>query len=92
METCEVLDTNNWICTDYLLDFEVKNGLLTLLKKDPYKGESKYEVCQVKDWVLYCQLQARGFDLCDASIQSVPILTTVYFFMKKISKMYEKMS
>ena len=49
METCEVRDANNWICTDFWLDFEVKNGLLALLKKDPYKGESKYEVCQVKD-------------------------------------------
>jgi hypothetical protein len=49
METCEVRDANNWLCTDFWLDFEVKNGLLALLKKDPYKGESKYEVCQVKD-------------------------------------------
>lgn len=49
METCEVRDANNWICTDYSLDFEVKNGLFTLVKKDPYKGESKYEVCEVKD-------------------------------------------
>lgn len=25
------------------------SSVLTLLKNDPYKGESKYEVCQVKD-------------------------------------------
>jgi len=49
METCEVRDVNNWVCTTFWFDFEVKNGLLALLKKDPYKGESKYEMCQVKD-------------------------------------------
>ncbi len=49
MEKCEVRDANNWICTDYSLDFEVKNGLFTLLKKNPYKFERKYEVCQVRD-------------------------------------------
>jgi hypothetical protein len=49
MEMCEVRDANNWVCTDFWLDFEVKNGLLALLMKDPYKGKSEYEVCQVKD-------------------------------------------
>lgn len=49
MENCEVRDANNWICTDDSLDFEVKNGLFSLLKKNPYKFERKYEVCQVKD-------------------------------------------
>lgn len=48
MEPCEVRDANNWLCTAFWFDFEAKNGLLALLKKDPYKGESKYEVCEVK--------------------------------------------
>jgi hypothetical protein len=48
MEKCVVRDANNWSCPTLWIDFEAKNGLLTLLKKDPYKGESKYEVCQVK--------------------------------------------
>jgi len=49
METCEVRDANNWVCKDFWLDFEVKNGIFTLLRKNPYKFERKYEVCQVKD-------------------------------------------
>lgn len=49
METCEVRDANNWLCSTFWFDFEVKNGVLALLKKDPYEGESKYEMCQVKD-------------------------------------------
>ncbi len=49
MEKCVVRDADNWSCPTLWIDFEAKNGLLTLLKNDPYKGESKYEVCQVKD-------------------------------------------
>ncbi len=49
MEKCVVRDANNWSCPTLWIDFEAKNGLLTLLKNDPYKGESKYEVCQVKN-------------------------------------------
>jgi hypothetical protein len=49
MEKCVVRDADNWSCSSFWFDFEAKNGLLTLLKKDPYKGESKFEVCQVKN-------------------------------------------
>jgi hypothetical protein len=49
MEKCVIRDADNWSCPTLWIDFEAKNGLLTLLKNDPYKGESKYEVCQVKD-------------------------------------------
>jgi len=49
MDKCVVRDADNWSCSSFWFDFEAKNGLLALLKKDPYKGESKYEVCQVKD-------------------------------------------
>lgn len=48
MEKCLVRDTDNWSCPDFWFDFEAKNGLLTLLKKEPYKGESRPEACQVK--------------------------------------------
>ncbi len=49
MEKCMVRDADNWSCPTFWFDFETKDGLLALLKKDPYKGESKYEVCQVKN-------------------------------------------
>jgi hypothetical protein len=49
MEKCLVRDADNWSCPSFWFDFEAKNGLLALLKKDPYKGESKYEVCHVKN-------------------------------------------
>jgi hypothetical protein len=50
MEKCVVRDADNWSCPTLWIDFEAKNGLLVLLKKDPYKGESRYEVCQVKNY------------------------------------------
>ena len=49
MEKCVVRNADNWSCPTLWIDFEAKNGLLVLLKKDPYKGESWHEVCQVKD-------------------------------------------
>ena len=49
MEKCVVRDADNWSCPDFWFDFEAKNGLLALLKKDPYKGENRLEVCQVKN-------------------------------------------
>jgi hypothetical protein len=47
MEKCVVRDADNWSCPSFWFDFEATNGLLTALRKDPYKGESKIEVCQV---------------------------------------------
>jgi hypothetical protein len=47
MEKCVIRDADNWSCPTLWIDFEAKNGLLTSLRKDPYKGESKIEFCQV---------------------------------------------
>ncbi len=49
MEKCVVRDADNWSCTSLWLNFEAKNGLLALLKNDPYNGDSKYEVCMAKE-------------------------------------------
>jgi hypothetical protein len=48
MEKCVVRNGDNWSCPSFWFDFEAKDGLLALLKKDPYKGENRLEVCQVK--------------------------------------------
>ncbi len=49
MEKCVVRNGDNWSCPSFWFDFEAKDGLLALLKKDPYKGENRLEVCQVKN-------------------------------------------
>jgi hypothetical protein len=49
MEKCVVRDADNWSCPSFWFNFEAKNGQLALLKNDPYKGENRLEVCQVKN-------------------------------------------
>ncbi len=48
MEKCVIHDADNWPCPSFWIDFEAKNGLLSLLK-DSYKGENRLKVCQVKE-------------------------------------------
>ena len=48
MKGCNVQDENNWSCKSAFVNFEAKNGVVSLSNKHRQTREGQHEVCQLR--------------------------------------------